>query len=83
MRRDAAAARLFFARAHSAGVPLGRDHPARLMRQLHRVGVRRGKPKRTTIADTAAARPAGLVRRQFSAGRPNQLSGSDQSEGID
>jgi putative transposase len=56
-----------------AGVPIGRDHLARLMGELGLRGVRRGKPKRTTIADTAAARPADLVRRQFHAQRPNQL----------
>jgi putative transposase len=43
------------------------------VRQLGLQGVRRGKPKRTTIADSAAARPADLVRRQFRAARPNQL----------
>jgi len=58
---------------HRAGVPVGRDHLARLMRQLGLAGVRRGRPKRTTIADSAAARPADLVRRQFHAARPNQL----------
>ncbi len=58
---------------HRAGVEIGRDRLARLMRQLGLQGVRRGKPKRTTIADSAAARPADLVRRQFHAGRPNQL----------
>jgi transposase InsO family protein len=56
-----------------AGVNIGRDHLARLMRQLGLQGVRRGRPKRTTIADSAAARPADLVRRQFHAQRPNQL----------
>ena len=56
-----------------AGVPIGRDHLARLMRQLGLQGVRRGRPKRTTIADSAAARPADLVARQFHAERPNQL----------
>jgi putative transposase len=56
-----------------AGVPIGRDHLARLMRRIGLQGVRRGRPKRTTIADTAAARPADLVRRQFHAQRPNQL----------
>jgi putative transposase len=35
--------------------------------------VRRGKPHRTTTADTTAARPADLVERSFSAARPNQL----------
>jgi putative transposase len=54
-------------------VQVGRDRVARLMRQLGLQGMRRGKPKRTTIADTAAARPADLVRRQFTASRPNQL----------
>jgi putative transposase len=58
---------------HRAGVPIGRDRLARLMRQLGLQGVRRGRPKCTTIADSAAARPADLVRRQFHAGRPNQL----------
>jgi putative transposase len=56
-----------------AGVTVGRDHLARLMRRLGLQGVRRGRPKRTTIADTAAARPTDLVRRQFHAQRPNQL----------
>ena len=56
-----------------AGVTIGRDHLARLMRHLGLAGVRRGRPKRTTIADTAAARPADLVQRQFTAQRPNQL----------
>jgi transposase InsO family protein len=54
-------------------VQVGRDRVGRLMRQLGLHGVRRGKPKRTTIADSAAARPADLVRRQFTAARPNQL----------
>jgi transposase InsO family protein len=58
---------------HRAGVPIGRDHLARLMRQLGLAGARRGRPKRTTIADSAAARPADLVRRKFHAVRPNQL----------
>jgi putative transposase len=52
---------------------IGRDQTARLMRQLGLKGVRRGKPKRTTIADEAAARPADLVERNFAAQRPDQL----------
>jgi transposase InsO family protein len=56
-----------------AGVEVGRDHLARLMRQLGLAGVRRGRPRRTTIAASAAARPADLVKRQFTAERPNQL----------
>jgi putative transposase len=46
----------------------------RLMRDLHLSGARRGKAfKRTTIADEAQHRPADLVKRQFTADRPNRL----------
>ena len=55
------------------GIDIGRDQTGRLMRELGLAGVRRGKFKRTTIAEAAAARPADLVARQFSAARPNQL----------
>ncbi len=43
------------------------------MGELGLQGVRRGKPRRTTTTDAAAARPADLVERNFSAARPNQL----------
>jgi len=56
-----------------AGVELGRDQTGRLMRELGLAGVRRGKPKRTTVRDEAAARPVDLVNRDFSAARPDQL----------
>ena len=47
---------------------------ARLMARLGLSGaVRGGKKYRTTIPDTACARPADLVNRQFLAQRPNQL----------
>jgi putative transposase len=55
------------------GVEIGRDRTGRLMRELGLAGVRRGKPKRTTIRDDAAARPADLVQRNFSAARPDRL----------
>jgi putative transposase len=55
------------------GVAIGRDHTARLMRELGVAGVRRGKIKRTTIRDDGAARPADLVNRDFRAQRPDQL----------
>jgi putative transposase len=45
----------------------------RLMRELGLQGVRRGRTRRTTTPDAAAARPADLVDRDFSASRPNQL----------
>ena len=45
----------------------------RLMGELGLQGVVRGKPKRTTVADPQAQRPADLVCRDFTAQRPNQL----------
>jgi len=45
----------------------------RLMHQLGIQGVKRGKGYKTTIPDEAAARPADLVNRDFTATRPNQL----------
>jgi putative transposase len=56
-----------------AGVSIGRDQTGRLMRELGLAGVRRGKPKRTTIPDTAAERAADLVNRHFHAVAPNRL----------
>jgi putative transposase len=55
------------------GVDIGRDQTGRLMRELALRGVRRGKPRRTTVGAEAAARPADLVNRDFHASRPNQL----------
>jgi putative transposase len=45
----------------------------RLMRELSLAGARRGKRVRTTVPGPAAARPADLVRRQFSPARPDRL----------
>jgi len=45
----------------------------RLMQNLGLQGVKRGKGYKTTIPDDAAARPADLVNRDFTATRPNQL----------
>jgi putative transposase len=54
-------------------VVIGRDHVARLMRQEGLEGVRRGKKKRTTIADEAALeRARDLLQRDFTATRPNE-----------
>jgi putative transposase len=56
------------------GVTVARCTVARLMRRLGLSGVVRGRAwRRTTIPDTAAARPPDLVTRQFTATRPNQL----------
>lgn len=55
------------------GIMVARCTVERLMTSLGLVGVRRGKAKRTTIADPAAARPRDLVRRGFGPRAPNLL----------
>ena len=45
----------------------------RLMREMGLAGAVRGKKCRTTIPDEGADRPADLVKRNFTASRPNQL----------
>ena len=53
---------------------VGRDQVARLMRAAGLQGVRRGRPKRTTIpADTTAERAKDLVQRRFRADAPDRL----------
>ena len=55
------------------GVDVGRDRVARLMRRQGLEGVRRGKKRRTTVADEAALeRARDLVQRDFTASRPNE-----------
>jgi Transposase len=51
----------------------------RLMRAMGLQGARRGRKRRTTVADPTAARPADLVNRQFTAGRPDRLWVADFS----
>jgi putative transposase len=55
------------------GTPVARCTVERLMRELGLAGARRGRRFRTTRPDAAAARPADLVRRQFSPPRPDRL----------
>jgi putative transposase len=55
------------------GTPVARCTAERLMRELGLAGARRGRRIRTTRPDAAAARPADLVRRQFSPARPDRL----------
>lgn len=62
---------------HREGIAVARCTVARLMRDLGLRGVVRGRRGRTTIPDEAAARPADLVARNFTAIRPNQLWVSD------
>ena len=59
------------------GTPVARCTVARLMRQMGLRGVVRGKETRTMVPDKGAPCPAGRVRRQFLAPRPNLLWVSD------
>ena len=70
-------ARKLWKQLRREGELVGRDRVARLMRTLGIAGTVRGKPRRTTIPDPAAARAPDLVNRQFTATRPNQLWVSD------
>jgi transposase InsO family protein len=66
-------ARKVWRQLNREGIPAARCTVERLMRQMGLQGVVRGKKTRTTIPDEAAARPADLVERDFTALRPNQL----------
>jgi putative transposase len=66
-------ARKIWRQLHREGIVVARCTVTRLMRQLGLSGLVRGKAKRTTIADTQAARPADLVERDFRAPTPNRL----------
>jgi putative transposase len=70
-------ARKLWKQLRREGELVGRDRVARLMRTLGIAGVVRGAQRRTTIADPAAVRAPDLVKRQFTATRPNQLWVSD------
>ena len=59
--------------AKRAGIDIGRDQVARLMKVLEIEGVRREKRVKTTKPDPQAARHPDLVNRVFSAAAPNQL----------
>ena len=59
------------------GVVVARCTVERLMRLEGLKGVSRGGIKRTTISDKSATPPADLVKRDFTAQRPNQLWVSD------
>ena len=54
-------------------IPVARCTVERLMRAMGLQGAVRGKKFKTTVADDSAARPADLVKRNFSASRPNEL----------
>lgn len=54
------------------GTPVARCTIERLMKTAGMQGFRRNRRVRTTIADDAAIRPADLVKRDFTATRPNE-----------
>ena len=58
--------------ARKAGHDVGRDQVARLMRQLGIRGASRAKRRFTTHADPGAVRAPDLVKRDFTATRPNE-----------
>ena len=66
-------ARKLWKAARRAGLDVGRDQVARLMRVAGIEGARRTKRVRTTRADPVAARHPDLVQRHFQAHAPNQL----------
>ena len=66
-------ARKVWRQLHREGITVARCTVERLMGELGLEGVRRGKPPKTTTPNAAAARPADLVERDFSATGPNQL----------
>jgi putative transposase len=55
------------------GIAVARCTVERLMRELGLAGARRGKRRRATVADPAAARPADLVQRRFDRPAPGRL----------
>ena len=59
--------------ARKAGLDVGRDQVARLMRARGIRGASRAKTRFTTHADPAAARAPDLVKRNFTASAPGQL----------
>ena len=67
-------ARKIWRQLNREGIAVARCTVERLMRVLGLAGaVRGGVKRRTTIPDPAAVRPADLVKRAFTAARPNQL----------
>ncbi len=66
-----------WAQLNREGIRVARCTVARLMRDLGRRGVVRGKPKYTTLPGDGADRPRDLVDRRFVAGTPNRLWVSD------
>jgi len=66
-------ARKVWRQLHRDGIGCARCTVERLMRQLGLHGVRRGRPRRTTIPADRASWPPDLVRRDFHPPAPNRL----------
>ena len=66
-------ARKVWLQLNREGMPAARCTVERLMRELDLAGARRGKRVRATVPAADAARPADLVRRQFSPAAPDRL----------
>jgi len=66
-------ARKVWKQLHRESIQVARCTVERLMNNLGIAGVRRGKRCITTIPSEQADRPLDLVKRQFTAARPNQL----------
>ncbi len=72
--RSVYGARKVWVQLNREGFSVARCTVQRLMREMGLYGViRGGQYKKTTIVDEAAQRPADLVKRNFTADRPNQL----------
>ena len=70
---SASGARKIWLELNQQEIEVARCTVERLMRELGLCGARRGKKVRTTRPDPAAARPADLVRWQFSPPAPDRL----------
>ena len=66
-------ARKLWRQLQREGIAVARCTVERLMWELSRSGVVRGKVKRTTVANESVPRPADLVERDFQAPVPNRL----------
>ncbi|WP_185148968.1 IS3 family transposase [Streptomyces sp. Ag109_O5-1] len=62
---------------HREGIPAARCTVARLMRDPGPEGVRRGKKIRTSVRDDSQDRAGDLLRRDFTASRPNERRVAD------
>jgi putative transposase len=70
--RSVYGARKVWLQLNREGIEVARCTVERLMSDLGLVGARRGRRVRTTVPDTAAARPADLVERNFNPPAPNR-----------